>query len=203
MMIGDATGKGVRAAAVTSLVRHTAWTASDYDQRPAAILGRIDAALKRRPGLPVCTAVCLRLSGSECTVACGGHPPPIHIGSEGAREVGRYGTLLGGFQAVSWPEETFEMQPGETLVAFTDGVTDAVGTGGERFGGERLERVLLEARGEQPETMCERLLAALDEFQVGAQADDTAVVVMRLSGGASRSEPRALRYALSEGMGPR
>src|SRR5947209_4559159 len=51
MMIGDVTGKGVGAATVTSLVRHTAWAASDFDRRPAAILERVDAALKRRPSL--------------------------------------------------------------------------------------------------------------------------------------------------------
>ena len=201
MMIGDVTGKGVRAAAATSLVRHTAWTASDYDRRPAAILGRIDAALKRRPGLPVCTALCLRLSGSECTVACGGHPPPIHLSEDGAREAGAYGTLLGGSPTVAWPEQTFAMQPGEALVAFTDGVTDTVGRDGERFGHERLQRLLADARDEEPEGVCERLLAALDEFQVGAQADDTAVVVMRFTGGAPRSESGALRYAVSTGIG--
>jgi PAS domain S-box-containing protein len=203
MMIGDVTGKGVRAAAVTSLVRHTAWTASDYDHRPAAILARIDAALKRRPALPVCTALCVRLSGTTCTVACGGHPPPIRLSVDGAREVGHYGTLLGGFQRVNWPEETFEMQAGEALVAFTDGVTDTVGRGGERFGGERLERVLSDSRDQDPQALCERLLTALDEFQVGAQADDTAVVVMRFTGSARRSEPTALRYAVSTGIGQR
>ncbi|MFL5515947.1 MAG: PP2C family protein-serine/threonine phosphatase, partial [Gemmatimonadales bacterium] len=203
MMIGDATGKGVHAAAVTSLVRHTAWTAADYDPRPAAVLGRIDTALKRRTPVPVCTALCLRLSGNECTVACGGHPPPIHLGADGTREIGRYGTLLGGLATVSWPEETFQMNPGETLVAFTDGVTDTVGADGERFGAERLERVVQQARGEPSQALCERLLAALDEFQVGAQADDTAVVVMRFNGGVPRSEPGRLRYAVPAGNGQR
>ncbi len=66
MMIGDVTGKGVRAAAVTSLVRHSAWTASEFDTRPAHLLERVNAALRRRPSLSVCTALCLRVSGWTC-----------------------------------------------------------------------------------------------------------------------------------------
>ena len=62
MLIGDVTGKGVGAATVTSLVRHTAWAASDFDPRPAAVLAHVDAALKRRPSLSVCSALCLRIS---------------------------------------------------------------------------------------------------------------------------------------------
>ena len=89
MMIGDVTGKGLAAAGVTSLVRHTAWVAAEFDPQPAAILGRIDAALKRRPSLPVCTALCMRLECDGGTVACGGHPPLLHVGEFGVGEVGR------------------------------------------------------------------------------------------------------------------
>jgi PAS domain S-box-containing protein len=182
MMIGDVTGKGVHAAAVTSLVRHTAWTASEFDPRPEAVLARVDAALKRRPSLSVCTGLCLRISLGAGTLASGGHPLPLHIGEHGLREIGQHGTLLGAFSAVEWPESPFEMQPGETLVAFTDGVTDTVGEGDERFGLGRLKEIVMGAQNESPMVIRERLVAALDDFQVGAQADDTAVVVMRFTG---------------------
>jgi PAS domain S-box-containing protein len=182
MMIGDVTGKGVGAATVTSLVRHTAWAASDFDRRPAAILARVDAALKRRPSLSVCTALCLRLGSGQATVASGGHPLPLHLGEHGVSEVGRHGTLLGAFSSVDWPEAPFEIQPGETLVAYTDGVTDAVGEGDERFGIGRLKEILTGTQNESPMVIRERLVAALEEFQVGAQADDTAVVIMRFTG---------------------
>jgi PAS domain S-box-containing protein len=182
MMIGDVTGKGVGAATVTSLVRHTAWAASDFDRRPAAILARVDAALKRRPSLSVCTALCLRLGSGQATVASGGHPLPLHLGEHGVSEVGRHGTLLGAFSSVDWPEAPFEIQPGETLVAYTDGVTDAVGEGDERFGIGRLKEILTSTQNESPMVIRERLVAALEEFQVGAQADDTAVVIMRFTG---------------------
>jgi PAS domain S-box-containing protein len=182
MLIGDVTGKGVGAATVTSLVRHTAWAASDFDRRPAAILSRVDAALKRRPSLSVCTALCLRISEGRGTLASGGHPLPLHLGEHGVSEAGRHGTLLGAFSSVDWPETPFEMQPGETLVAFTDGVTDTVGEGDERFGLGRLKEILAHTQNESPMVIRERLVAALEEFQVGAQADDTAIVIMRFTG---------------------
>jgi PAS domain S-box-containing protein len=187
MMIGDVTGKGVGAATVTSLVRHTAWAASDFDSRPAEVLARVDRALKRRPLLSVCTALCLRIVGGRGTLASGGHPLPLHLGAQGVSEVGRHGTLLGAFPTVDWPEVPFEMRPGETLVAFTDGVTDAVGEGEERFGLSRLKEILADTPNESAMVIRERLVAGLEEFQVGAQADDTAIVIMRFTGAEATS----------------
>jgi serine phosphatase RsbU (regulator of sigma subunit) len=181
MMIGDVTGKGVGAATVTSLVRHTAWAASDFDPRPAAVLARVDAALKRRPSLSVCSALCLRISSERGTLASGGHPLLLRISDGGVTEVGRPGTLLGAFSKVDWPEEEFAMRPGDTLVAITDGVTDTVGEDDERFGRARLQEILAETQNESPMGIRDRLVAALEEFQVGAQADDTAIVIMRFT----------------------
>jgi serine phosphatase RsbU (regulator of sigma subunit) len=182
MMIGDVTGKGVGAATLTSLARHTARAASEFDSRPAQILARVDAALRRRPSISLCTALCLRISAHGASLAVGGHPLPLRVSDAGAAEVGRHGTLLGALARTSWPEAQIAMQPGQTLVAFTDGVTDAVGAGGERWGTERLKQALSSAQDAAPEAIRRRLVAALDEFQVGAQADDTAVVIMRFTG---------------------
>jgi serine phosphatase RsbU (regulator of sigma subunit) len=188
MMIGDVAGKGVAAAAVTSLVRYTARTASDYDASPAKILARVDSALKRRPVRSICTALCMRLSGGRGTVAVGGHPLPLCLNEDGVREVGSPGTMLGAFREAAWPESAFDVHPGHTLVAITDGVTDVVGENRERFGGMRLHDVLNEARQEGPTIVRERLIAALDAFQVGAQTDDTAAVIMRLTRAVAAAE---------------
>jgi PAS domain S-box-containing protein len=193
MMIGDVTGKGVSAATVTSLVRHSAQTASEFDPRPAEILARVNAALRRRPTLSVCTALCLRISGAEATVAAGGHPLIWRLGDDAAREVGRHGTLLGAFAGGRWPEHSFTMNPGETLVAITDGVTDTLGLQDERFGSARLQELLGNLRKESPMAIRERLIAELEGFQVGAQADDTALVAMRMLPDAARTPQPADR----------
>ncbi len=189
MMIGDVTGKGVGAATLTALVRHTARAASEFDSRPAQILARIDAALRRRPSTSLCTALCLRTSAAGAVVAAGGHPLPLRVGEDGVAEVGEHGTMLGALARTRWPEAQVVLRPGETLVAFTDGVTDTVGAGGERFGGERLKETVEALRELAPQELCTRVAAALQEFQVGAQADDTAIVIMRFAGVPGAAEP--------------
>jgi PAS domain S-box-containing protein len=183
MVIGDVTGKGVGAAAVTSLVRHTARAASEFDARPAQVLARIDAALRRSPTVALCTALCLRLSPAGSTLAVGGHPSPLRIRQDRVEEVGEHGTLLGALTHTRWPETGVELCQGETLVAFTDGVTDTVGEDGERWGLDRLRETLSASCGLAPSQIATRLVEALDRFQVGVQADDTAVVIMRFVGG--------------------
>jgi PAS domain S-box-containing protein len=203
MMIGDVAGKGVAAATVTSLVRHTARAASDFDARPAAILARVDRALKRHPLRSICTALCIRLSGERGTVAAGGHPLPLCLNDRGVREIGRSGTMLGAFAAAAWPESSFSVRPGHTLVAITDGVTDTIGENRERFGHRRLHEVLHSLRSEAPHTIRERLTGALDAFQVGAQTDDTAVVVMRLTAAATkRGAPEVHRESVTNADKP-
>jgi PAS domain S-box-containing protein len=201
MMIGDVTGKGVGAAAVTSLVRHTARAASEFDARPAQVLARIDAALRRRPAVSLCTALCLRIAaGGEATLAVGGHPLPVKIGADGVAEVGEHGTLLGALARTRWPEAKLELRAGETLVAFTDGVTDTVGAGGERWGSQRLGESLGQAHGQTAPVVREHLVAALDGFEVGTQADDTAVVIMRFTGegGDDEQSPRLSGVTVGE-----
>jgi PAS domain S-box-containing protein len=186
MMIGDVTGKGVGAATVTALVRHTARVASEFDARPSQVLARIDAALRRGPAISLCTALCLRISSEGgATLAVGGHPLPLRLRDGEVEELGSYGTLLGALERTRWPEVPIAMCPDDTLVAYTDGVTDAVGAEGQRWGADRLKRTLAGMGGAPPSAVRQRLVDALEEFQVGAQADDTALVVMRYVGAPS------------------
>ncbi|HTA06754.1 MAG TPA: PP2C family protein-serine/threonine phosphatase, partial [Solirubrobacteraceae bacterium] len=113
------------------------------------------------------------------------HPSPLRLGEHGVAEVGEHGTLLGALARTRWPETNLELRPGETLVAFTDGVTDTVGEDGERWGSARLQQVLAGTRSLAAPAIKELVVTALDEFQVGAQADDTALVIMRFTGKSS------------------
>lgn len=190
VLIGDVTGKGVGAASLTSLARHSARTASEFDSRPSHVLARIDQALRRRPSISLCTALCLRIRGERVELAAAGHPLPLLLSGAVVREIGRHGLLLGAEDAVSRPEDAVKMQPGDALVAITDGITDAVGANGERFGASRLGDRLKEAAEQTPEGIIEQLMQGVEEFQVGAQADDTAVLVARF-GGSARGRARA------------
>lgn len=179
VIIGDVTGKGVEAASLTSLLRHGALFISQTDARPARILQRLNMALRRRPTLSLCTALCVKLTPEHVVLSSAGHPMPLLVDADGAvREEGEPERLLGFEEPCTWHERTIALGPAETMVLYTDGVTDTRGET-ERFGGERLRALLAGAHGCSPEQLVMRLDGALAGFQVGAPADDTAVIALR------------------------
>lgn len=181
-VIGDVTGKGVEAATLTSLLRHGARFIGQADPRPAAILRRLDLALKQRSVLSLCTTLCVGLGPGGVVFSSGGHPMPLLVGRDGkVREVGEPGRLLGLSNPYVWHDQELAVEPGATLVLYTDGVTDTRGAR-KRFGDARLRKLLAGsgARTRSPQELLDQLDAELATFQVGAQADDTAVIAMRL-----------------------
>jgi PAS domain S-box-containing protein len=196
-IIGDVTGKGVEAASLTSLLRHGARFIAQSDPRPAAILRRLDIALRQHGPLSLCTTLCLALPADGVRFSSAGHPMPLIVGTDGSvREVGEPGRLLGLGQPQSyeWRDQPLAIEPGETIVLYTDGVTDTRGEG-ERFGEERLRAVLERAGACPPGELLELLDRELADFQVGAQADDTAVIAMRLETAAQLTGTRGPRSA--------
>jgi PAS domain-containing protein len=195
-MIGDVTGKGVDAAALTALARHTAREASHADPSPSYILSRVDAALKHRDALAVCTALVLRLNRGEVTLAAGGHPLPLRLHDGTVTTAGEYGSILGALACPNWPESTFTLGSGETLIAVTDGVTDAQDSNGTRFGADRLNDLLRHAHPDTAESICHAVIDALVAYQAVEQADDIAILTLQYQGdttiaaGADLSDPR-------------
>lgn len=177
--MGDVTGKGMEAAALTSLVRHTMRASSEFISSPAELLRYVDRTLKAQRAVSICTALVIRLQRDRAILAVGGHPLPFVLSSEGVTRVGEHGPLLGGFAGAHWRDGVVELEPGSTLVTFTDGVTDAVGTDGTRYGIRRLAETLSQCRGRAASGVVEELTDALGNFQVGPNADDTAVLALR------------------------
>ena len=191
VVIGDVTGKGPEAAATTSLARFTMRTAAMYEATPAAVLARLNATLATDPDRrQICTVVCARIQPADdgtvrIQVACGGHPPPLLCGSGTVREAGRPGSLLGAFDEGHWTEDVVTLGGGESLVLFTDGVTDARGADAERFGSARLVAALDATQGLEADEIAGRVDAALEAFERGQQRDDVALLVLRAGGGES------------------
>jgi PAS domain S-box-containing protein len=185
VVIGDVTGKGPVAAAITSLARYTMRTAALYERTPEQVLQRLNDVLLADPERrQLCTAVCGHISPRGDTVrvrlVCAGHPPPYAIrAGDGALPAGHFGTLLGAFEDVSWDPEEIELRAGDTLVLYTDGVTDTTRGTGERFGQERLAALLNGCDGLAPEEIAKRIDAALTAFEEGPQRDDLAILVLR------------------------
>lgn len=192
VVIGDVTGKGIEAAALTALVRHTLRTASEFHTSPAQLLSFVDATLKKRPALSVCTALCLRLEleRDSAKFAVGGHPLPLHVTARGIQEPGEHGPLLGAFPDAQWQDFTLQLQAGDTVVAYTDGITDAQGEGDGRFGLRRLCDTLEQLGGRQVAELVYGLARKLEEFQTGTHTDDTAAIALRRLPDGAKSERR-------------
>jgi PAS domain S-box-containing protein len=179
VLLGDVTGRGVEAAAMTSLVRHGARFLAKEEQRPSAILARLDEALREQPGLSLCSALCVRLEGDRFVMSSAGHPAPLVVRDDGrVREIGGSGPLLGGWEGSVWVDRTVSLTGSETLFMYTDGVTDTRGET-ERFGAARLRRLLAEHVEAGPTELLIALQAALDRFQAEGHSDDTGAVAMR------------------------
>ncbi len=192
VLLGDVTGKGVEAAALTSLVRHGGRFLSRYERSPSRILAGLNDALREQAGLWLCTALCARLHQREAVIASAGHPPALVVRDDGrVREIGAVGPILGGWTGPASVDRALPIAADETLFLYTDGVIDTRGER-ERFGSERLKRVLREAAGRAPDELLSHLEEALERFQVGAQADDTAALALRPAPSVSELTQRPL-----------
>jgi PAS domain S-box-containing protein len=185
IVLGDVTGKGVEAAALTSLVRYSGRMAARFDPRPARVLSLINEVLREQPRLSLVTAVCALVStdGDRATirVASAGHPLPLRRRpGRPPAALGEHGVLLGVEGEDEWSETVVELAPGETLLFYTDGVTETPGDT-ERFGDARLRDAMARA-GEAPDELLGEIGRALHEFQSGVTLDDRAMLALRFVG---------------------
>lgn len=190
VVIGDARGKGAEAAAVTALVRYTIRAVTLKVDRPSEVLTALnEAMLQQLPEDRFCTVACVRLEpedgspGVGLDVSRAGHPPPLVVRSDGSvQEVGCSGRVLGVFPDAELQDTPLRLMPGEALVLYTDGVTEARSPDGEFFGEERLRALLRSCAGLEAGAFASRIKGVVLEFQEGYPRDDLAILVLRVRG---------------------
>ncbi|WNI19503.1 SpoIIE family protein phosphatase [Streptomyces sp. ITFR-21] len=185
--LGDVCGKGPEAAALTSLARYTLRTAVLHDPDPATALTTLNTMLYEQytgSDSRYCTAVLavLERAGAGFTVrlASGGHPPPLLLRADGTAD---YVDSVGGLLIGILPESRFarlriDLRPGDTLLLYTDGLTEArVGPDRRLYG----EDALLSFGRALPAAAPGTLVTALRGLMAGfgtAPADDTALLAL-------------------------
>jgi PAS domain S-box-containing protein len=185
VVLGDVTGKGIEAAALTSLVRHSARMAARFEARPARVLSHVNKVLREQSKLSLVTVVCALVeTGDErarVTIASAGHPLPL-LRRPGAEPdaLGDHGVLLGVGGEEDWTETAVEVAAGDTLLFYTDGVTETPGDA-SRYGEPRLCEAMSRA-ADGPAALLAEIERSLRDFQAGETLDDRAMLALRFVG---------------------
>ncbi|OWA13207.1 histidine kinase [Streptomyces sp. CS113] len=188
--LGDVCGKGPEAAAVTSLTRYTLRAAALHDPDPVAALTTLNKVLNERynGGDPrYCTVIFGLLEPDQQAgtvavhLASGGHPSALVLRAGGTAEFlpTPGGLLVGVLPTAPFTAGTCVLGPGDTLLLYTDGLTEAR-TGEDRtslYGEEALLDFAVDHAGESPDAVMKALTDLLDGFGDGLD-DDTALLVL-------------------------
>ncbi|MFD9568660.1 PP2C family protein-serine/threonine phosphatase [Streptomyces sp. NPDC059982] len=200
LFLGDVCGKGAGAAAVTSLTRYTLRAAAVYDPDPAAVLGNLNTVLtheynQRDPRF--CTVVFGLLTpdgdrgGFRVTLASGGHPPALLMRADGTAAYlpTPGGQLIGVLPDAQISTTTVRLAPGDTLLLYTDGLTEAhTALAGGRYGDEALLDFAAELSPTTADAAVTAIRRLLDTFGTGVD-DDTAVLAIHAPRPTSEEPP--------------
>jgi serine phosphatase RsbU (regulator of sigma subunit) len=183
--LGDVSGKGTGAALLMTVLR-AAVRGSWSEGTPAEAVERINhTVVQNVPSNKFITFFLARLDPETGDVRYvnAGHNPPLLVRADGTTEtLTEGGMVLGLFEGVPFAEACVELRPGDTLVVYSDGVTETFDADGNEFAEERLAKVALRGRGLSAEALEGEILRELDAFSRGAKATDdrTLIVLKRL-----------------------
>jgi len=190
LVIADVAGKGVPAAILMAVTRTTIRNLAMMGKRPLEMVQHMNRALfEDSPSdMFVTMIICEYDTATGAMVYVnGGHCPPVLMKPNGEVKAitGTNSPLVGA--ALDWPADMFaeahlHLEKGETLVMYTDGVTEARNSAGQMLQEEGLLELLRECIGLSPERICNALTAGSNAYQLGQPADDVTLVVLRREG---------------------
>ncbi len=181
LAVADVAGKGIPAGLIMTAARAMFRTAALQHASPAAILDCVNRNLAEEEfSNRFVTAVFARLDlrSGACTVACAGHEPAMVRRADGAIErVGGPALPLGVMNDARYKDHQVHVAPGDVLVLFTDGVTEAMNGDRQQFGVERLETLLADGL-QEAEAVRDQILADIsDHVGSSPRHDDTTLIV--------------------------
>lgn len=185
LALGDVSGKGPGAALLGAMLQGMFSMEVDVDHSPSATLARMNRALVSRRIEPRFATVFYGVLAPDggFGYASAGHLPPLVVRRGGGVErLSTGGPMLGVFPAAEFPDYTCRLEPGDSVVAFSDGVTEATRLDGAEFGEERLMAAARANRALEPTALVDALFAAVRDFAGDiAPKDDITVAVVRIS----------------------
>ncbi|NJN81155.1 MAG: SpoIIE family protein phosphatase [Caldilineaceae bacterium] len=185
IVIADVTGKGMPAALFMAFSRTVIRLESMHGQGPATILERANQFIAQEVGSRLfLSAFCanLDMESGYLRFANAGHDWPLwsRHGMEQICELDASGTVLGAFHNLKFEEQMVRLEPGDAVVLFTDGVTEARNEVGEFFGESRLRQAITAHTEKSAQGLADSILQAVDAFTgTREQNDDLTLVVIQ------------------------
>ncbi len=187
--VGDVAGKGVPASLFMAVTITLMRAVGHRTGAPAEVLERVNAPLCRDNDTAMFVTLFFavyHITSGTLAYSTGGHPPPYILRADGdVRQLRQTkGAALGVSERIGFAAETAVLRPGDTLLLYTDGVTEAMDARDQLFGSERLEEALRGAAGAtSAEDPLEAVRQAVARFTAGAeQSDDITLVSLRRAG---------------------
>ena len=183
VLVGDVSGKGLEAAVLTSIIKDTIKAYAHDTSSPSVAIARANVALGEAARLPDFASVFYAVVDGEhnsLTYCNAGHPPAAVIGLDGSvRLLGGTSPVIGAFRDLAYEESTMPLELSETVLLYTDGVTEARNVDGAFFTEEGLVATLKSADTTDVATLPTKVLAAVMEFTEGRLTDDIALLAFR------------------------
>ncbi len=183
VVLGDVSGKGAQAAVVTALARYTIRTLAFAAEHVSEVLASLNDALCRQESERFLTVAVAFIEpdpetgGWRVLLGVAGHPAPLLVRADGATaHADVRSTIVGVFPDARFDEREILLVPGEALLLYSDGITEARGLH-DLFGDDRL----LQTAGDQgpdPQVLVPGLVRRVWEFQGGFASDDIAVLAL-------------------------
>jgi sigma-B regulation protein RsbU (phosphoserine phosphatase) len=185
--IGDVSGKGVSAALVMSNVMSSlrSLLAAEPSRGPADLLVQLNKVLHRATAADRFVTLFYAeydLATASLRYANAGHDWPMVVSPEGhlVLDLESSGLMLGALPEVHLTEHEIKLEPGDVVVAYSDGLVDTMNESGEPFDRERAQAVIADRIGESPSRLVEAVSARLREWQGRAEdVDDVTIVVLK------------------------
>lgn len=130
----------------------------------------------------------LELSTGKLTFANAGHDDPAIYRKDRGFEIlkTKHGFVIGGMEGMHYQDTTIQLEPGDGIYLYTDGVPEATDSENRQFGMERMIRVLNDRSRPEPQRILEDMKTAMNSFVGQApQFDDITMLCLRYDGGAA------------------
>jgi sigma-B regulation protein RsbU (phosphoserine phosphatase) len=185
VLVGDASGKGVAAALMMASVQASLRTAALFTGGDLAALLRVVNAQACASSLDDRYATLfyavLEPAALRLRYVNAGHNPPVVLHGDGSADwLEPSGAPVGLFPDGTWQERVFLLQPGDRVLAYTDGVTEAPAPSGEEWGIAGLLQAASHREADSADDLVRSILDAMDDFSGCDQTDDATVAVLRV-----------------------